>query len=251
MDTYDKQLEAISGFWASSLGCDSEALAKPGLTICRRIAPSDREKILVFKRDEACVIEVQEKTDASLIYATVADALRERRRDSSLDVDLWTRLFNLPAGSVVGPAYVGYLDGGKLVPYRAVSARLLTDKDQGALRRLRERCPAIEWEHSGIELDGPPIFGCINEGEVVSAASFHIWGSEIAHIGVISDPSNRGRRAGKAAVSAASAEAISEGLIPQYRTLKSNTPSLRIAQALGFVEYATTLSIAVGGVERL
>jgi GNAT superfamily N-acetyltransferase len=246
MDKYCKQLGTISEFWASSMGCDSEALAKAGLTICRKIAPASREKIFVFKRDEALVVEVQEKTVAGPIYEAVVDAFRERRADLSLDTGLWTKLFNLPANSIVGPAYVGYLEDGKLFPYKAISARLLTDHDQGALRRLSEKCPAIEWEHSGIELDRPPIFGSFTGGQIVSAASFEIWGGDIAHIGVISDPAYRGRGAGKAVVSAACAEAISEGLIPQYRTLKSNAPSLGIARALGFVEYATTLSIAIG-----
>jgi hypothetical protein len=247
MDKSLTQLDTIRDFWAASLGCESEALAKAGLTICRKIAPNSRDRIFVFKRGEVYVVEVRERTEAGFIYFTFAAALRESALESVFDGGFWSKVFRLSAESIVGPAYVGYLYDPKFLPYESVPARLLTYEDQGALQRLRARCPVIEWQHSGIELDRSPIFGCFAEGEIVSAASFDIWGGEIAHMGVISDPSYRGRGAGKAVVSAASAGAISEGLIPQYRTLKSNAPSLGIAQALGFVEYATTLLIAVGG----
>jgi hypothetical protein len=200
VDEYCKQLEVVSDFWAASLGCESEALSQAGLTICRKVAADSREGILVFKRGEGYVVKVQEKTDAGLIYDEVVDALGGIWTGSLLDSSLWIKIFNASAGSIVGPAYIGYLDRGKLLPYREVPARFLTDRDRGALDRLAARCPAIEWEHSGIELDRSPIFGCFADGEIVSAASFDIWGGKIAHIRVISDPSYRRRGAGKATV---------------------------------------------------
>jgi RimJ/RimL family protein N-acetyltransferase len=163
-----------------------------------------------------------------------------------LDGGLWNKFLKLSPASTIGPAYVGYLYDGKFLPDRGALARILTDEDHGALRQLAGRCPAIEWEHSGIEFARPPIFGCLAGGDIVSASSFVVWGREIAHIGVITDPSHRRGGFGKAAVSAACEDAISKGLIPQYRTLKTNTPSMEIARALGFEEYATTLCIVLG-----
>jgi hypothetical protein len=43
-------------------------------------------------------------------------------------------------------------------------------------------------------------------------------------------------------VQAAAARAQELGLAAQYQTLASNTPALRVAAALGFEPYATTLA---------
>jgi RimJ/RimL family protein N-acetyltransferase len=241
-----KQLDAITDFWASSLGCHPKSLVLPGLTVCRGNARSDHEEVLVFRRDQAYVVLVEEKTETRATYTSVLDALRDIALDAVLDRAFWNQSLGPRSATIVGPAYVGYLYDGEFVPHQGASARALTDQDLEALQRFAARCLAIEWKHSGIEFDRQPIFGFLAEGEIVSAASFKIWGGVIAHIGVISDPSQRGKGFGKATVSAACVEAMGRGLIPQYQTLKSNAPSLEIARALGFQEYGTRLSIKLG-----
>src|SRR5262249_47414262 len=198
-----------------------------------------------LRRGDACVVLVEEKADNSATYPSVVDALKNSPEDAVFDTWFWNQsLSQWPA--IVGPAYVGYLYDREFVPRKGVPARVLTDEDQEALQRMAARCEPIEWEHSGIEFDRRPIFGCPVEGEMRSASSFEIWGGTIAHIGVISDPAYRCQGFGRATVSAACVEAIRRGLIPQYQTLKSNTASLEIARALGFQEYATRLSIKLG-----
>jgi hypothetical protein len=39
-----------------------------------------------------------------------------------------------------------------------------------------------------------------------------------------------------------SAQALASGLLPRYRTLDSNQPPIRIAEALGFVRYFTSVA---------
>jgi hypothetical protein len=77
----------------------------------------------------------------------------------------------------------------------------------------------------------------------VALAGSEIWGGCIAHISIITHPDFRGRGFGRSAGAHSAAGAISAGFIPQYRTLDSNLPSMRIAEALGFCRYATSLSI--------
>ena len=47
----------------------------------------------------------------------------------------------------------------------------------------------------------------------------------------------------RSAVAQIGGRAIAEGLLPQYRTLETNGASIRVARALGFCQYATSLAV--------
>ena len=44
-------------------------------------------------------------------------------------------------------------------------------------------------------------------------------------------------------MSLAAQHALSAGLVPQYRTLKANAPSMKIAQRIGFSEYGFSVYV--------
>ena len=50
-----------------------------------------------------------------------------------------------------------------------------------------------------------------------------------------------------AAVSRVTADALGRGLIVQYRALESNTPSVAVAERLGFQPYARSVAVRLGG----
>ena len=79
--------------------------------------------------------------------------------------------------------------------------------------------------------------------ELVSVASYQVWGEDIAHVAIATNPARRGRGFGKAAVALAAQRALEAGLIPQYRTLSANTSSLAIARHLGFIEYGFSVAV--------
>jgi predicted GNAT family acetyltransferase len=88
-----------------------------------------------------------------------------------------------------------------------------------------------------------PHRACLSGGNSRRLLATKYGAARIAHIAVVTHPSHRGRGYGKAAVAHLAARAIAEGLLPQYRTLDSNQPSLRIAEALGFQRYATSVAV--------
>jgi len=147
------------------------------------------------------------------------------------------------AGLIVGPAYVGYLDHPSVVPLPAATTRALTELDLDIVNRFKDACDPTEWEHGGSEVRLRPTSGAFIDGELAAMAGYDVWGRTIAHLAIITHPAHRGRGMGRAAVAHLAARASAVGLLPQYRTLDSNLPSLRIAQALGFERYATTLAV--------
>jgi hypothetical protein len=73
----------------------------------------------------------------------------------------------------------------------------------------------------------------------VSAAGYEVWGGLVAHIGVVTSASSRGRGFGRSAVRYIANHAIAAGLVAQYQTLLDNVASMGIARDLGFEPYAT------------
>jgi GNAT superfamily N-acetyltransferase len=142
------------------------------------------------------------------------------------------------ASVVLGPAFVGYAER---VPAPEGQARSLDAGDAPTLEALRAQCGAVEWEHGGSPIEYP-CSGVFQQGRLVALAGYEIWGGTIAHISVITHPDFRGQGLGRSAVAHVAQRAIAVGLLPQYRTLEANRPSMRIAESLGFRSYATSVA---------
>ena len=97
----------------------------------------------------------------------------------------------------------------------------------------------------GGRVERTPIAGVFEGNSLVAAAGYEVWGGHIAHIGVVTHPTHRGKGHGKAVVVEVSRDALANGLVLQYRTLTANAPSVAIARALGFRHYADSISVRV------
>jgi GNAT superfamily N-acetyltransferase len=143
------------------------------------------------------------------------------------------------AALVLGPAYLGYTTD---IHGDDSMARSLSDEDAAAVESLREACGEEEWDHGGSSLDDP-CSGVFCDGQLATLAGYETWGGAIAHLCIVTHPGYRGRGFGKNAVAHLARRAQAGGLLPQYRTLDANTPSIRIAEALGFHRYATSMAV--------
>jgi GNAT superfamily N-acetyltransferase len=143
------------------------------------------------------------------------------------------------AALVLGPAYLGYTTDlrGTDAP-----ARILGPGDAVAVETLRHACGEEEWDHGGSSLE-VPCSGVFHDGQLAALAGYETWGGTIAHLCIVTRPAFRGRGFGRAAVAHLARRALAAGLLPQYRTLDANTPSIRIAEALGFQRYATSMAV--------
>lgn len=139
----------------------------------------------------------------------------------------------------IGPAYVGY---ASLIHEPGSSARALNESDTPAIQHLQNECDSHEWDHGGSPIEHP-CSGVFIDGRLASLAGYETWGGTIAHISIITHPDFRGRGYARDTVAHLATRALGAGLLPQYRTLESNAPSIRLAQALGFSRYATSVAV--------
>jgi len=178
-------------------------------------------------------------------------AIRARRWSNALVQDhaaLSAEIQPLGIERIVGPAYIGYGTSTTLDLSLGAGARSLTRADDAGVARLRAACSHEEWEHGGSDPHAVPTFGCVDAGgEVLAMAGYKVWGDTIAHISIVSAPRGRGRGFASSAVACAARHAFSAGLVPQYRTLAHNGPSMGVARRLGFQPYGFSVAVRLQG----
>jgi len=229
----------VERYWAKEFGCSIDTLLTPSGS--KVFVRSGTNGALVFRYHECCIWHVPERFAPAV----------QRSVESHADIEaVFNRafimaMFGSAAQLILGPAPLAYCDdavfrrNGRLLP-----ARKLTDADRAAVLRLASACGPEVWGVGGVEFDThPATFGCFADGELVSAASYEIWGNAIAHICVATSPGQRGRGFAKSVGAAATADAIDNGLVPQWRTLASNVASVSVGRAIGFVPMATTFFV--------
>lgn len=216
-----------AGFWAERLGCSPADLTRPGLTLVQHPEP---RAFYALAAGAAVVVAAPESLHARLHGVVDSTGLVTREGAA--------RVLS-PEAVFVGPARLAYLARAPEPPEGVVRVESARDP---ALARLRDSVSAEEWRHANLEAAEPPLFACAHEGALVSASGFQRLLGRVAHVGVVTDPRARGRGLGRRVVRAAAAHAGGLGLLVQYQTLAANLPALRIAESLGFVPFATSLS---------
>ncbi|MDJ0523201.1 MAG: GNAT family N-acetyltransferase [Planctomycetota bacterium] len=234
-------LEIADRWWARDFACRPEAL-RPARTHVQAHAGSmiDATGIWILVVGPAPLVSLPQ---------AAYDTLAERARDWSpaLVEDpaaLTAAIAPRRAEKIIGPAFIGYGTSDTLDLTPASRARPLTPADDEAVAALRAACSEEAWDHGGTDPHAVPAFGCFDErGRLMALAGYKTWGEAIAHIAIVSAPEHRGRGLGTAAVACAAQHAISTGLLPQYRTLAANAPSMGIARKLGFERYGFSVFV--------
>lgn len=221
----------VTTYWASHLGCTvSDLFARPLHTIAHGSDLADYDGVFALFRGEAATVSFPSNRVESLRLSL----------PSPLTPSLFAKAFGDARFTIIGPAYVGYADD---VHPPSHPVRSLTGDDARALDSLRANCTEIEWDHAGLDIADKPSSGVFVNGQLVALAGYKVWGNAIAHVYIITDPAFRGRKFGRSAVAHLANRALAAGLVPQFRTLFSNEPAIRLAESLGFYHYATSLAV--------
>ncbi|HEX6288309.1 MAG TPA: GNAT family N-acetyltransferase [Herpetosiphonaceae bacterium] len=234
----DATIAAVDDYWASFFGCAPTIFATSATTVVPHVGLGDYRGLWLFRRRATLIVSVPPgrlEHDRAL-FGTAPTTLFD-------DLPAIRACIEAPIERVLGPAFVGYADAMTFRPVSRPEARLLTTSDWAAFEFLRQSCPALDWEHGGTKLGAQPVAGCFAGALLASVAGYERWGERIAHIAVVTHPGYRGHGYGRAVVSALSRVALEQGLIPQYRTLMSNSPSLAVGAALGFLPYAESIAV--------
>jgi GNAT superfamily N-acetyltransferase len=225
-------ISQAASYWASHLGCSSETLfAQPLRIVTHGVDLADYDGIFALFRGEAAMVSFPPDRGESLRHLLPAQPFTP---------DRFAGAFRGANFSVIGPAYIGYAE---VVRSPSYLVRSLAERDAPAAGALRAACTEIEWEHGGSPGSGRSASGIFAGSDLVALAGYEVWGGTIAHISVVTHPAFRGRGFGRSAVAHVAHVALAAGLVPQYRTLQSNRASIRIAEALGFFHYATSVAV--------
>ena len=225
-------LSNAAGYWADEMGCPAEELfAEPLLLKAHGQRLDDYNGIFaLFRRGRAVISFPSDRLED--LSATLPT--------NPLSPDLLASHFMRGGYRVIGPAFIGY---AAEVPQTAGGVRALEPPDMSLVETLQAACDETEWEYGGSEPARVPCTGAFEDGSLAALAGYEIWNHAIAHISVITHPSFRGKGYGRQAVMELAGMALAAGLVPQYRTLESNIPSMRIAGTLGFERYATSVAV--------
>lgn len=147
----------------------------------------------------------------------------------------------LPVQEVLGPAALGYVsrDGFRPVPGSRSVERLAPGHQD--LTALVKSVPSGDAGESGMDEITSAAFVVRKGADVVAAAGFQAWPAAVAHLCVLTAPGERGRGLARQVASAAVAQALADGLLPQWRARPM--ASRHVARALGFRELGSQLSL--------
>lgn len=234
---------ALDTCWAGTFGCEPAALRPSAPTLFPRVDGAYHGVYAMeFGAAPVSLVPVELlEPHAAGIADVLAPGLREDARP-------WRGVFGKTVEAVIGPAALRYTDLGSFRPLPASPAvRILTGDDLPAAEALRDACTPTEWEHGGSDVRHDAAAGSFAGGELAALAGYEVWNGVIAHVAIVTHPAHRGRGHAAAAVSRVTAHALEAGLVAQYRTLESNTPSLAVAERLGFEPWARSLAIRLRG----
>ncbi|MEU0601997.1 GNAT family N-acetyltransferase [Streptomyces sp. NPDC006393] len=147
----------------------------------------------------------------------------------------------LPVNDMLGPAVLGYVSRDGFRPASADHSveRLLPGHQD--LRALVKSVSAEDAGESGMDEITSAAFVVRKGADVVAAAGFRVWPAAAAHLCVLTAPGERGRGLARQVASAAVAQALVDGLLPQWRARPM--ASRNVARALGFRELGSQLSV--------
>jgi len=229
-------------WWARDFACSSTEL-RPSRTRVQQHAGAllDNPGIWILVAGGAPLISLP--SDAMNVLADLAQswAVSDVADAAGLQSQL-VSVCNLPVDKILGPAFIGYGSSDSLDFRDAELAQYFSSSE--AIGRLQAACLPDEWDHGGSQPHPDRTFGVVDHANgLLALAGYKIWNNSIAHISIVTHPAKRGRGFGRAAVARAAQHALGAGLVPQYRTLRQNAPSMGIAKRLGFIEYGFSVYV--------
>jgi len=139
---------------------------------------------------------------------------------------------------ILGPTTLSYLDATRFRPAsRAVSVIEVGPE----IEALETAAGDADADEAGVGDVMSPVFVTRStDGSVTSACGYRIWDDAVAHMSILTHPDHRGHGLGRTVGSAATAHALTAGLLPQWRAIRPD--SIAIAHSLGYATIGAQLS---------
>jgi len=148
----------------------------------------------------------------------------------------------LAVADTLGPATLAYLDRRDFLPIqRSAAVQEELPAGHGDVVALMASVSAEDAGECGLDEITSPAFVVREGSEVVAASGYRRWPASAAQLSVLTGDRCRGRGLAGLVASAAVADALDKGLLPQWRARPP--ASRRVARRLGFRELGTQLSL--------
>jgi GNAT superfamily N-acetyltransferase len=148
-----------------------------------------------------------------------------------------------PSRQVLGPVLLFYAPP-PFVPEDPGGVELLP---QHEIEALFARLPRGEIAESGLaEVTSPVLGSRAPAGELAAVCRCRRWPNDVAHLSVLADPAHRRQGHAGRALAAAIRQALSRGLLPQWRAgavASQAAASEAVARSVGLVQYGAELSL--------
>ena len=234
--------DRVAEIWSAHYGCRRQDLERAGTFMVPRERLTDSGAVHIVHILSSACAEVDPQLHADL------DRLLAQRGEGTVLTGELLKI-SVPTGRLLSAdrGFIFHLEPDHLIarlPKPPITLRPLTESDQLALLELFGRCQPSEVEDAYIEVDHEIACGCFEGDQMVAAASGYRR-SGFIDLGVLTDPSFRGRRLAPAMVAALSHECTAKNLIAMYRCDQTNGASRRVAVASGFTQYFVTESLTL------
>jgi hypothetical protein len=223
--------ERIRAGWASELQVPIAALT------CENRSIVPREGLTV-------VISLQLENSTVVVCPPILEPILSNLSNDEL-LDMVTLKYILKSfdPNPIGTANISYADHNTLVTRAGLVKAHQSGPDE--ISNILTKCSDLEQLESG--LSKMPFHFSVESpsGKSVSLSGFEDWYGEIAQLGVLTIPQERGRGYGFIVASAAAFAALEQNLIPQWRSRIDNIPSKQLGLQLGFNHLGLQLALEV------
>lgn len=231
--------ERYDSFWARYLGVSANQLNEPGVSVAAHVGLSGYNGVWFFRRNQ------------STIVSAPADWVQTLRRripsipEEFASTSFFEEIFGEHFERIVGPAFQGYLIGGSVDGEKAsqTAANFIGANDSALVDSFRSQCGQESWEESGLG-EATQYLAAVRVGNaIVSLAGYRAWTREAGDVCVLTHPARHRRGFATAAARTVVEHALKDGKLMLYQTLESNTAAIKIAQHLGYAQYASHVAV--------
>jgi len=230
-------VERIRSAWADLAGIRRLERGAREVLVRADSALSPPGWVGILTLDGSLVVAVPSIELASLASAAVAGLPIEHMPDPSL---VASRFEGVEA--TLGPAALMYADESSLCPLTGTGVDQVTATD----RRIAELVESVSVEdrrEADVLRSTSRMFVAMHGDEIVSVCGYRVWVGALAHLSVLTRPDVRNRGLAKSVGAAAAADALANGLVPQWRARPE--ASQAVGRSLGFEALGAQLSLRI------
>lgn len=227
----DVTLGRVRAGWKTKLSVEISALIKPGITL----VPRESYWGMFALELQGSVVVV--------CHPSLLAVLSPLAHDNLLDMTLLLRILDDHQPDPIGAATIAYTDIGALKDSSGANSARLANAQE--VDEVMSSCTESEQDESGLANLSVLFATHSADGEASAIAGYEAWQMDIAQMGVLAIPNQRGNGLAFTAAQAAAHSALAEELVPQWRCRIGNQSSYRLGQRLGFHEVGRQLAIDI------